>query len=206
MQSKSNTFDIHFDNVLIEKEKSDNSLLATEETFESLFKTHYKALHAYAFTILKDELAAEEIVQNQFLKLWEKRENLVIHTSLKAFMYRSVYHDSLNYIKHQKVKLKYQQHSAYSMKNESGHSPSSKLQVKELEERLHAALNRLPEGCRTVFQMSRFEELKYREIADKLNISIKTVENQMGKALKTLRLELVDFLPILVLLLNWMKI
>lgn len=206
MQAKSNTFDVHFSSALIEKEKSENPLLAIDETFESVFKTHYKALHAYAYTILRDDLAAEEVVQNQFLKLWERRENLLIHTSLKAFLYRSVYHDSLNYIKHQKVKLKYQQHRAYSMKNETGQSPSSRLQVRELEKRLHEALNRLPEGCRTVFQMSRFEELKYREIADQLNISIKTVENQMGKALKILRRELVDFLPILILLLNWMSI
>lgn len=205
MQVESNTFDIHSSTALIEKERPEKPLLA-DEAFEDMFKAHYKALHAYASTILNDESAAEEIVQDRFLKLWEKREELTIHTSVKAFLYRSIYHDSLNYLKHQKVKLKYQQHRTYSMKNETAHSPSNKMQAKELEERLHAALNRLPEGCRTVFQLSRFEDLKYREIADQLNISIKTVENQMGKALKNLRLELMDFLPILVLLLNWMKL
>src|SRR5690606_1167579 len=98
------------------------------------------------------------------------------------------------------VKLNYQQHQLYVMKNESEVIPTDN--AKELERQIEKALNRLPEGCRTVFQLSRFEELKYREIADRLNISIKTVENQMGKALKRLRVELIDFLPLLFLLLN----
>ncbi len=182
--------------------------LKVDIDFEELFKAHFKALYAYAYTFLKDELAAEEIVQSLFMRLWEKKEDLIVHTSIKAFLYRSVYNDSLNYLKHQKVKLKYQQHQVYVMKGESSEasSSSSRVQLKELEEHLHEALNRLPEGCRTVFQMSRFEELKYREIAEKLNISIKTVENQMGKALKLLRLELIDFLPLLFLLLNLYKL
>jgi RNA polymerase sigma-70 factor (ECF subfamily) len=87
------------------------------------------------------------------------------------------------------------------MKNETDHA-SKKILSKELETKLYSALNELPEQCRTIFQMSRFEEMKYREIADKLDISIKTVENQMGKALKLLRIKLVEFLPILILLFN----
>ena len=85
------------------------------------------------------------------------------------------------------------------MKNQSiNHEPLSK----ELEQQFREALNELPEQCRTVFQLSRFEELKYREIADKLDISVKTVENHMGKALKLLRLKLVDFLPFFFIFLN----
>lgn len=174
--------------------------------FEGLFKMHFKSLHAYAYTFVRDDMAAEEIVQNLFLKLWEKKADLDIHTSIKAFLYRSVYHDSLNYLKHQKVKLKYQQHQVYVMKGQSENSASKLLQAKELEEQIKLALSRLPEGCRSIFQMSRFEDLKYREIAEKLDISIKTVENQMGKALKMLRSELVDFLPLLFLLLNLHKL
>src|SRR5205085_8962102 len=86
--------------------------------------------------------------------------------------------------------------------NEGIDKASKKIQLKELEEKLHKALNDLPEQCRTIFQMSRFEELRYREIAEQLNISIKTVENQMGKALKILRTKLVDFLPLLILFIN----
>jgi RNA polymerase sigma-70 factor (ECF subfamily) len=81
------------------------------------------------------------------------------------------------------------------MKNETEHAGKG-LQLKELEGRLAQAMNELPEQCRTIFQLSRFEELRYREIADRLGLSVKTVENQMGKALKILRLKLVDFLPL----------
>jgi RNA polymerase sigma-70 factor (ECF subfamily) len=81
------------------------------------------------------------------------------------------------------------------MKNETEHA-GKRLQLKELEGKLAQAMNDLPEQCRTIFQLSRFEELKYREIADRLGLSVKTVENQMGKALKILRVKLVDFLPL----------
>lgn len=167
--------------------------------FETLFKSHFKELHSYANAMVKNDVEAEEIVQNLFLKLWEKRECLNIHTSLRAYLYRSTYNESLNYLKHQKVKFNYLRHSEYTTKDESENS--NQLDAKELEQTLHSALNRLPEACRTIFQMTRFEDLKYREIADRLNISIKTVENQMGKALRILRVELIDFLPLIFLIL-----
>lgn len=189
---------IIINNDLIEETTNDIAL-ATDVVFETLFKSHFKELHSYANTLVRDDLVAEEIVQNLFFKLWEKKENLNIHTSLRAYLYRSTYNESLNYLRHQKVKLKYQQHSEYTMKDKADNL--NQLEAKELERKLHSALNRLPEACRTIFQMSRFEDLKYREIADKLNISIKTVENQMGKALRILRVELIDFLPLIFLFL-----
>ncbi len=168
-----------------------------EMVFEYLFKSHFKALHAYAFTIIKEEMMAEEIVQNVFCRLWEKREQIEINQSAKAYLYRSVYNESLNYLKHQKVKATYQQHAARNKDLET-HS-AAKTEHKELQFHLANALNELPEQCRTIFQMSRFEELKYREIASELGLSVKTVENQMGKALKILRTKLVDFLPAILL-------
>ena len=171
-----------------------------EAAFEQVFKFYFKALHAYAFAILKDEMAAEEMVQNVFLKLWERTETLTIQGSIAAYLYRAVYHESLNYLKHQKVKSAYQLHVSYRMKDQSDNA-SKKLSLQELESRLQTAMNELPEQCRTIFQMSRFEELRYREIADRLGISLKTVENQMGKALKLLRVKLVDFLPLTLLIL-----
>src|SRR5690349_16898718 len=132
------------------------------------------------------------------LKIWEKRDLLNVQTSLKAYLYKCVYHDSLNFLKHQKIKTKYQDFAAYSMNEE--HLPaSSKIEMTELEYNLGLALNELPEQCRTIFQMSRFEELKYREIAERLNLSVKTVENQMGKALKIMRMQLVEYLPVLLM-------
>lgn len=167
-----------------------------DKAFEQMFKAHYKELHSYANVMLRDEDTAEEIVQSMFLKFWEKRELLNVQTSIKAYLYKCVYNDSLNYLKHQKVKTKYQDFAAYTM-NDHHEAASSRVELTELKYKLQEALNELPEHCRTIFQMSRFEELKYREIAEQLDLSIKTVENQMGKALKILRLKLADFITLI---------
>ena len=167
-----------------------------DKAFEQMFKAHYKELHSYANVMLRDEDTAEEIVQSMFLKFWEKRELLNVQTSIKAYLYKCVYNDSLNYLKHQKVKTKYQDFATYTM-NDHHEAASSRVELTELQFKLQEALNELPEHCRTIFQMSRFEELKYREIAEQLDLSIKTVENQMGKALKILRLKLADFITLI---------
>ena len=170
-----------------------------EAAFEQVFKTHYKNLHAYAFTMLKDEDDAEEMVQQVFFKLWERSEHLSFSGSVAAYLYRAVHNESLNFLKHQKVKASHQLRVAYSMKNKSEQA-HSKIASKELENKFREALSELPEQCRTVFQLSRFEDMKYREISEKLDISVKTVENHMVKALRLLRTKLVDFLPILFML------
>ncbi len=173
-----------------------------KSTFEHIFKSNFKKLHSYAFTMLKDEVVAEEVVQNIFVRLWDRAEDLHISGSVTAYLYRAVHNESLNYLKHLKVRHAHQSHTLHAMKHESDTATKTIL-VKELDQRLRAALAELPEQCRTIFQLSRFEELKYREIADQLQISVKTVENQMGKALKLLRVKLADFLPLtLILLLN----
>lgn len=167
-----------------------------EAAFEKVFKLYFKNLYAYAYTFIKDDIMAEEIVQNVFFRIWEKRDILQIDDSLKAYLYRSVHNESLNYIKHQKVKTSFQVH--YSNQMESSYSDASEeIVAAELETKIQSAINELPQQCRIIFQLSRFEQLKYQQIADQLNISVKTVENQMGKALKVLRLKLVDYLPLL---------
>jgi RNA polymerase sigma-70 factor (ECF subfamily) len=104
-------------------------------------------------------------------------------------------------MKHEQVKAAYQQYTATQMNHSN--NAGEHIRLKELQQRIDTALKDLPEQCRTIFQMSRFEELKYAEIASKLGLSIKTVENQMGKALKLMRVQLADYLPtILILLLN----
>jgi len=169
-----------------------------EKAFEDVFKTYYGSLHAYAFTLLKDEPMAEEMVQNVFFKLWDRSGTITISGSVAAYLYRAVHNECLNYLKHLKVRSEHQLHVSHR----AGHntdSASGRLHLKELDERLRQALNDLPEQCRTIFQLSRFEELRYREIADRLGISVKTVESQMGKALKILRSKLVDFLVLILL-------
>lgn len=164
-------------------------------TFERVYKHFLKPLHRYAINMLKDENLAKGMVQNVFLRLWERRSTLSLSGSIQAYLYRSVYHECLNYLRHEKVKMNYQDHLSYTMKskNEEG----SSMELLDLKEKLQQALDVLPERCRTIFQLSRFEELKYQEIANELGISIKTVETQMGKALRILRIKLVDFLPLI---------
>ncbi len=177
-------------------DNSINALLAKKDssTFEQVFKTHFKNLHAYAITILKDEDEAEEIVQQVFFKLWDRADNLSFTGSVAAYLYRAVHNESMNYLRHQKVKASHQMHVAYRMKQQDTENSSGQILNKELENKFQSALAELPEQCRTIFQLSRFEEMKYREIAEKLDISVKTVEHQMGKALKTMRNKLAEFI------------
>ncbi|MES2701076.1 MAG: RNA polymerase sigma-70 factor [Bacteroidota bacterium] len=167
--------------------------------FESVFKAHFKNLHAYACSILRDEATAEEMVQQVFYRLWERREEIDVRESVTGYLYRAVHNDCLNYLKHAGVKAAYRTHALHTGSEEHG---TDHLALKELQQRIDTAMNELPEQCRAVFQMSRFEDLKYREIADKLDISVKTVETHMGKALRYLRTKLSDYLPLIVLFIN----
>lgn len=172
-----------------------------EAAFEKVFKTYFKGLHAFAYTFVKDDVMAEEIVQNVFFRIWEKKEQLQIDDSLKSYLYRSVHNESLNHIKHLKVKTSFQLQYSGNMES-SNQDASNQMIATELETEIEKAINELPQQCRIIFQMSRFEQLKYQQIADQLNISIKTVENQMGKALKVMRSKLIEYLPFLLFMIN----
>ncbi|MCB9044528.1 MAG: RNA polymerase sigma-70 factor [Chitinophagales bacterium] len=167
----------------------------TTAVFEQVFKEHFKNLHAYACSILKDSDDAEEMVQNVFYKLWEKKDKIGELQSVPAYLYRSVHNECMNFVKHEKVKMAYEAHAVHHGNIAS--RPEDNADTKQLEKRIGEALADLPEQCRTIFQMSRFEELKYREIADKMGLSVKTVENQMGKALKILRTKLADYISVI---------
>lgn len=171
----------------------------TTIVFEQVFKDNFKSLYAYAATILKDSDDAEEMVQNVFFKLWEKKERMHELQSVTAYLYRAVHNECMNFIKHEKVKTAYESHAVHH--GDITSKAQDNAEAKELQRRLASAMNDLPEQCRTIFQMSRFEELKYREIADKMGLSVKTVENQMGKALKILRIKLADYITVIGLLL-----
>lgn len=175
-------------------------LSGDEQTFESVYKHFLKPLHVYAITMLKDEDAAKGMVQNIFLKLWERRQRLSFNGSIQAYLYGAVYNECLNYLRHEKVKINHQDHIIYSMSNKT--DSENGMELLDLKLKLQQALNELPERCRTIFQLSRFEELKYQEIANELGISIKTVEAQMGKALRILRIKLVDYLPLIIWLIS----
>jgi RNA polymerase sigma-70 factor, ECF subfamily len=167
--------------------------------FEMLFRTYYKPLCNYAYTFTHDKDEAEEIVQSTFLSVWEKQGTIRIQTTVKPYLYAMVRNACLNVIKHEKIK---QKHAAeeLALGEEAYESVTQAVHTSELERQIYKAMEKLPEQCRLVFKLSRFEELKYAEIAGQLNISIKTVENQMGKALKIMRDQLKDYLPLLIVL------
>ncbi|OOQ58662.1 RNA polymerase sigma-70 factor [Mucilaginibacter pedocola] len=185
-------------------EHSDSAIIALlkegdQRVFEQVFKTHFKNLHSYAYTFLKDDELAEEVVQNVFCRIWEKRGQLKTDGSIKAYLYRAVHNESLNYLKREKVKANFEVYYTGQMEQQEGES-AEKVMATELEQRIRQALNELPQQCRTIFQLSRFEQLKYQQIADHMGLSVKTIENQMGKALKLMRAKLAEFLTLLFIL------
>jgi RNA polymerase sigma-70 factor (ECF subfamily) len=157
--------------------------------FESLFRSSYVSLVRYAKTLIKDHDTAEEIVQDLFFRLWQDKEKINIKSSLNGYLFRSVHNRCLHHIEHNRVVDRHAEEMSYSQ-TESQESPSDILSYKELQDKIARILERLPEKCGKIFTMSRFEGLKYTEIAEKLSVSVKTVEANMGRALKEFRKEL----------------
>lgn len=157
--------------------------------FESLFRSTYTSLVNYARTILKDQDTAEEIVQDLFYVLWRDRKKINIITSLKGYLFRAVYNKSMHYLEHQKVIKRHAGKAATGVSIDTV-DPVEVMKYNELHEKIGKIIGKLPERCAKIFCMSRFEGLKYAEIAEELSISVKTVEANMGKALKEFRNEL----------------
>lgn len=164
-----------------------------ENMFELLFRQYYNSLCNYANSIVKDVDEAEDMVQQVMITIWEKRNTLQITTSLKSYLFRAVHNASLNSIRKQKTITSYTESNMQSQEM-SEMATSGNVMTKELNSQIGIAIEKLPQQCRMVFKLSRFENMKYAEIAVHLEISVKTVENHMGKALKLLRMELKDFL------------
>jgi len=170
-----------------------------KDLFEQLFKEHFVHLCGFAQNYVPDLDDAKEIVQDVFINLWNKRETITSDKSVKSYLFTSVKNRCFNFIRDNK---KFRSNildvdiadyeTPYENDSFSGH---------ELQNKIDKAISDLPEKCRQVFKLSRIEELKYKEIAEKLNISVKTVEAQMSKALKVLREELKDYITVILLFL-----
>lgn len=172
------------------------------ESFEKVFKQYYPELCGFAIKYVENKDVAEELVQALFCGLWEKLDSLEVQTNLKSYLYTGVRNAAFNYFKHQKVKDKFE---AYSLQHPTAYeSGVDVLEVKELQQKIHSAMDLLPEKCRQVFELSRLQNKKYREIAEELDISIKTVEIHMGKALKILRKALGSYLPLAIIIWSYM--
>lgn len=179
------------DNEIVESLKADDA-----GAFEQLFKHYYQPLCRFAVTILHNQDDAEEVVQEVMVKLWEGRNNLQINLSLKSYLYRMVHNSCITDIRKEKVRNMHAVH----VKNHGevlSDDASASIRKNELERMIAGAIEQLPEQCRLVFKLSRFEQMKYSEIAQHLDISVKTVENHMGKALRMLRESLKDYLILL---------
>lgn len=175
--------------------------IRTKAEFEVLFTAWYSKLCSYANGFLKDPDASEEVVQEVMLKIWINRDKLEISSSVQSYLFRSVRNGCFNLLKHVNIREEYK---SYKEREDSALQRSHEEVVMgtELEQKIREAIDRLPMERRRVFIMSRYDGLTYQQIADHLGISVKTVENQMSKALKFLREELADYLPFMLLLFN----
>ncbi len=160
---------------------------------ELLFKTYHHKLWLFANQFLNDADAAEDIVQDLFTYIWEKRVSLQINSSLKAYLYMSVKNRCLNKLKTEMRTTTLVDDADESFNLTHQHTQQI-IEAKNLQQRIDLAIAALPPKCGLAFKMSRFEDMSYKEIAEALDISVKTVENQIGKALSIMRLQLKDFL------------
>jgi RNA polymerase sigma-70 factor (ECF subfamily) len=168
-----------------------------ERVFESVFREFYEPLCIHARRYIIDPDQAEEVVQDMFFKMWDRRDTISINTSLPAYLYKAVTNHALNYIKYQKIARQYQDYVGFRVDENTATSAHDTLVHSDLEAQFQELVKELPERRRLIFEMNRFEGLKYNEIAGKLNISLKTVEIQMSKALDFMRTKLRDYLPVI---------
>jgi RNA polymerase sigma-70 factor, ECF subfamily len=160
--------------------------------FETAFRLYYARLCSFARHRVGSLAAAEEIVQETFLRVWQNRHRLDPAQSLRAYLYRSVLNHSLNEMKHREVENRWLRLETNARL--TSEPADEGIQTSELAAAVQQTLGNLPERCRLIFTMSRDQGLTYAEIAETLDISIKTVETQMGRALKALRSSLATFL------------
>jgi RNA polymerase sigma-70 factor (ECF subfamily) len=166
------------------------------EEFSRLFRKYYEPLYFFAGRFVKDRFTAESIVQDIFVKLWEEKEKLNIQTNVKAYLYTSVKNTCLNHIKRESF--------FSSIENEIEHrdetikTPREELEEKEIHTAIHNAIDKLPEKCRQIFLMSKYDNLSYKEIAEIQNISINTIKTQLKRAFISLTKSLTYLRSILI--------
>lgn len=192
-------FDIESGQLLTSLQKGD------EEAFAYVFKTFYPPLFNYAGRILRDEEQANDVVQDTFCRLYENRSNITIHISLKSYLYRSVYNNCIDLIRHKKVANAYVDAKMLDFYfSRIIQLPEAELKMldEDIGEAIREAIAHLPERCRQIFCLSKLEGLSNKQIAEQLGISVKTVETQMTTAFVRLRKEL-EWLLFMIFSLNF---
>jgi RNA polymerase sigma-70 factor (ECF subfamily) len=176
-----------------DRELLDRLRRGDRDAFDAIFRAHYPALVGVAERVLGERAVAEEAAQDVMVELWRRRETLSVDESLRAYLFRSVRNRALNHLRHERVK---QRAAPFAAGESVTHAEATaRLEEEEIGAALRAAVDALPERCREVFELSRGHGLRYAEIAGVLGISVKTVEAQMGKALRVLRERLAPWLP-----------
>lgn len=181
--------------------KSIKNITLDEASFEKVFKEYFISLCSFATKYIHDQDEAKDIVHQVYLNLWEKRKEIQMNQSIRSYLYTSVHNRCLNYIRDHKKFI----HDNYpdSIENLDPFIRNSDfMETEELRSHIHKALYELPEGCRTIFTLSRFDGKKYKEIAQELGISIKTVETQMSKALKHMKSKLIKYITYISILIG----
>lgn len=161
-----------------------------EQTLKWMYDNYYSYVCSVVYRMINDASKAEDIAQDVFFEIWKKREQIELNIGLKPYIRRAAVNKTLNFIRAKKMVFE-EEESALEISNET-HGAPEQMEADEMQQNINKAIDRLPEKCRAVFALSRFEELSYQEIADKLQISKKTVENQISKALKLLRLAILQ--------------
>lgn len=167
-----------------------------EDAFRSLFFEFFSSLCVFAHRHIDDWDTCEDLVQDTFFKVWKNRKTIEINTSSRNFLITSVRNSCIDYLRKQDSARLWQEREVLDKSRYASDDLYSHI---ELEQMLIKALAKLPENVRSVFELNRFEGKSYKEIAEQQGVSIKTVEAHMTKALKTLRVELKDYLPLLIL-------
>lgn len=169
-----------------------------EKAYELLFNTYYKKLCAYSFGVVKDMVVAEEIVQDFIYKLWENPSYIQTHDKLRPYMFRSVYNNSLQQLK-SRARFDENSEVIFSMQ-ESYEKSEHQVEMDELYDALERSLNSLPPKTREIFTLNREDDLSYKEIAIKVNLSVKSVEYHISKAMKLIEFGIRNFITILLVI------
>jgi len=180
----------------LQEHYTDEALLAwlkkdADKAIELLFRQYYSYVVKMVYRVVPQAMVAEDLAQDIFFEMWRRKDQLNV-TSIRAYLRRAALNRTLNYLRDRKIKWE-DDKELPGLQSEDTPTLQT-METAELEQRIEQAIDQLPERCRLVFVLSRFDELSYQEIADQLGISVKTVENQISKALKYLRIVLQPYL------------
>ena len=175
-------------------------IAGSADAFEKLFNTYCQPLIHFTYRCVQDMQIAENLVQEVFVRVWRRREQLDPSSNIKAYLYTAAKNEALKHLRHAKV-VNNNTADVQRMRD-SIKTPEKTLSENDLAAAVQQAIDELPEKSRLIFSMSKYDQLTYAEIAEIQNISVKTVETHMGRALKFLRQRLADFFPLLLIFLS----